>query len=233
MLTINKYLTSTQIKLIALALMVLDHIYEFFSYTGSVPIWFTMLGRLSLPLFIFCAVEGFYHTRDRKKYMLRLFVFYLIMEVSRYLLMFTLPRPDNFFIQNNIFGTMLITVLAIYCIDRIKAYKRDTRHLFLYSIILMTILPLAPLVEGGWFYVFLGIVLYYTRQNRLAQAIEFIVVCLAVWATDNSFQWMMTFAVLIIMLYNGEKGKGYKYLFYIFYPVHIWLLYILSVIFYT
>lgn len=43
-----------------------------------------------------------------------------------------------------------------------------------------------------------------------------------------NYQWMMIFALPIMLLYNGEKGKGYKYFFYIFYPLHIYLLYILG-----
>lgn len=233
MLTIKKFLTSTQLKLIALFFMFLDHIYEFFSYTGLPPDWFVYLGKQSLPLFIFCTAEGFYYTRDRKKYILRLFAFYVGMEGLRYLLMFALPRPDGFVLENNVFGSILLTVSAVYCIDRIKDYKHNARSILLYAIALITIIPLAPFVDGGWFYVFLGILLYYTRQNRTVQAIAFVTLCLLVWGNHESIRWMMTFAVFLMIFYNGQKGKGYKYLFYVFYPVHIWLLYILSVIFYA
>ena len=64
-------LTSTGLKTIALVLMVLDHIHYFFGFTGWIPDWFSMLGRLSAPLFLFCVVEGFTHTRSRKKYLLQ------------------------------------------------------------------------------------------------------------------------------------------------------------------
>ena len=64
-------LTSTGLKTIALVLMVLDHIHYFFGFTGWIPDWFSMLGRLSAPLFLFCVVEGFTHTRNRKKYFLK------------------------------------------------------------------------------------------------------------------------------------------------------------------
>ncbi len=52
-------LSGTDLKTIALVLMVLDHIHYFFGFTGAVPEWFSMLGRLSAPLFMFCMVEGF------------------------------------------------------------------------------------------------------------------------------------------------------------------------------
>lgn len=68
----KKGLDGTTLKLIALILMVVDHIHYFFEFTGMVPIWFTMLGRLSAPLFLFCFVEGFVHTHDRRRYFLRI-----------------------------------------------------------------------------------------------------------------------------------------------------------------
>ena len=58
----KKGLDGTQLKTVALVLMVLDHIHYFFEFTGWVPTWFSMLGRLSAPLFLFCTVEGFAHT---------------------------------------------------------------------------------------------------------------------------------------------------------------------------
>ena len=58
-------LTGTDLKTIALVLMVLDHIHYMFEFTGAVPVWFTMAGRLSAPLFLFCTAEGFAHTHDR------------------------------------------------------------------------------------------------------------------------------------------------------------------------
>ena len=54
----KKGLDGTQLKTIALVLMVLDHIHYFFEFTGCIPTVFSMLGRLSAPLFLFCTVEG-------------------------------------------------------------------------------------------------------------------------------------------------------------------------------
>ena len=58
-------ITETGLKWIALVTMVLDHIHYFFGFTGVIPEWFSMAGRVSAPLFLFCLVEGFTHTRSR------------------------------------------------------------------------------------------------------------------------------------------------------------------------
>ena len=63
-------LNTFQLKLLALIFMVIDHIGAFIPGT---PIWFRYIGRLSAPLFLFCLVWGMEYTRNRTKYILRLF----------------------------------------------------------------------------------------------------------------------------------------------------------------
>lgn len=41
----------------------------------------------------------------------------------------------------------------------------------------------------------------------------------------NEYQWMMIFALPIMLLYNNKSGKGYKYMFYLFYPLHLIIIY--------
>ena len=64
---IRKGLTGFDLKYLALIFMVMDHIHYFFEFTGKVPIGFSWVGRLAAPLFLFCFIEGFFHTHDRKK----------------------------------------------------------------------------------------------------------------------------------------------------------------------
>lgn len=65
-------MTTFGLKFLALLLMVIDHIGLFFPFT---PIWFRWLGRLSAPLFIFCMVYGFSYTKNRKIYLIRMYLF--------------------------------------------------------------------------------------------------------------------------------------------------------------
>lgn len=78
-------LSGTALKTIALVLMVFDHIHYFFEFTDLVPAWFSMLARLSAPLFLFCTVEGFAHTHDRKPYFLRIWAIATAMARSNFL----------------------------------------------------------------------------------------------------------------------------------------------------
>lgn len=44
----------------------------------------------------------------------------------------------------------------------------------------------------------------------------------------HDYQWLMIFSVIFIMLYNGKYGKGLKKLFYVYYPLHIIVLYFIG-----
>lgn len=97
--------------------------------------------------------------------------------------------------------------------------------------------------EGSIFFVALGVLMYFAKENKAKLsavylafcAMEFVSACTGGWSTENllmlNYQWMMAGALPFMLLYNGEKGHGYKYLFYVFYPVHIFLLFIIGNLF--
>ena len=76
---LQKGISGTGLKTIALILMVLDHIHYFFGFTGIIPTFFSMVGRLSAPLFLFSLVEGFTHTHSRIKYFLKVYIISIVM----------------------------------------------------------------------------------------------------------------------------------------------------------
>ena len=59
-------MSTTAIKWLALVLMLVDHLGEFFPQ--SVPLWFRWLGRMSAPLFLFCLAQGLEKTSSRPRY---------------------------------------------------------------------------------------------------------------------------------------------------------------------
>lgn len=90
------------------------------------------------------------------------------------------------------------------------------------------LLPNLLTVEGGIVMVLLGVLFYIFREKRYIQILCLLLVSALSFVISGGIQWMMCFAAIPILLYNGMKGKGIKNFFYIFYPLHIGLLYLLS-----
>ena len=268
-------LSGFQLKYIALITMVFDHIHYFFDYTGKIPIWFTMIGRLAAPLFLFTVIEGFIHTRNRKKYFLKIYVLAILMGLIQfgfYNFLHPLVRPDGFFPKNMMlssFAILLVALQGIAWIQEKKYLKGIPTLLFplmlpwlmllLYlsgqdkpiftlfiNLLNYTVLPThTSISDGGTWLLLTGIAMYLCHKNLKKEVLAFVTVSL-VWAlmaivlSRPSFQdlmfryieWMEIFAAPLMLCYNGQRGKGSKYLFYVFYPTHIYLLYALSVLFY-
>lgn len=242
----EKGLTGFQLKLIGLVLMVFDHVYYFFSFK-NIPIIFTWVGRIVAPIFIFTAVEGYYHTRSKKRYILRLYIGFLFMNIGNNIALRFLPRPDNVLVTNNIFSTLFLIIIYISILDFMeKSIEEKDIFKTILGIIFFTIpiildliislnpktlmslsniIPMVSITEGGPMFVLIGITMYMFRDDRNRQLIIYSGLSLFF----GSYQWMMIFATPLLYLYKGEKGRGMKYFFYIFYPAHIYFLYIISV----
>lgn len=192
-------LTDTGLKTIALAVMVLDHISYFFGYTGQIPGWFSMAGRLAAPLFLFCLVEGFTHTRSRKRYFLRMLAVAVPMGVLLFLMRHgnLLVRPDGFYPENSMMSTFVLLLAAFQGLEWLTS--RRPKRMALGALVLLFLLswpflatwltitfPASAPVVGVLGYTVLpmmnitgdlslpillaGLVLCMTRRNRKAQA---------------------------------------------------------------
>ena len=71
-------MNSFQLKIIACILMAIDHV-------GAIMFpdidLYRIIGRLSFPIFAFLLTEGYVHTRNLKKYFIRLFIFAIIPQI--------------------------------------------------------------------------------------------------------------------------------------------------------
>jgi hypothetical protein len=248
-------LSGNQLKIICVVLMVIDHIHQMFSYLG-VPMIFTYLGRPVAVVFIFLVAEGFHYTKSRPRYMLRLFVGFEVMNVLTPLCETFWPN-DHVALINNIFGTMLYATIFMFIIELLRTGVRERQGVkialaafltflaFASSIALMLpnqILPsLNPgilqllllfvpnvfLVEGSVIFVLLGVAFYLCREHLGWQLVVLAVFSLTFFQA-GSYQGLMIFAAPLLLAYNGQRGGGSKYFFYIFYPTHIYIFYVIS-----
>lgn len=90
------------------------------------------------------------------------------------------------------------------------------------------LLPNPAAVEGGPLYVLLGLLFYIFRENRRVQILIVVAFGIVAGCLVGGGQWAIALAAIPMFLYNGQKGKGCKNFFYIFYPTHIIGLYLIA-----
>ena len=273
MLERSKGITNFQLKYIAMFAMVLDHIHYMFEYTGKVPVWFSVVGRLAAPIFLFCLIEGFEKTRNQKKYFMNIYLISIVMGAIRFgfynVLNFAV-RGDGFWPQNAMLSSFVPLLIVLFGLQSFsqKKYVKGTLltvvpiimpfllmplysipnvwFLFTLNMVNFTVLPVHSfLVDGGTATLMMGIVLYLFRKNRIRQLCAFGISAI-MWDVflplamgysisdliSHAYEWVEVFAIVPLLCYNGKRGTGNKWLFYIFYPLHIYVLYGISLLIY-
>ena len=199
--------------------MFLDH-YQFIIGGSEI---LNVIGRIAFPIFAFTLNEGYVHTRSLKKYLLRLFIFAVSIQMPSILFGYDYPM--------NIFFTLFLGLLSIYIFNLKKM-----------NVILKIIL--------------IGFILFFSQKFKLDYGIYGILVIINFNIfRNNKFKILMNFLVLniynvifpkvfdlpdtqlfslislvFIFMYNGEKGRSMKYFFYLFYPIHFFILEVIKFI---
>ncbi len=222
------------LKWIAIAVMFLDHIgaclLEVFvlnvhgnsplaGQIGNLYFWYDFdqilrsAGRMAFPIFCFLLVEGAVHTRSPKRYLLRLALFAVLSEIPFDL---ALHNQTFYWGAQNVFFTLLLGLLVILVFQRYPAEG--------WKGMLALAVSAAAAELGGTDYGVVGVAviaaMYLLRERPLAASL----ISLALLALLNRQELYSAPAFLAMALYNGRRGRQPKYFFYVFYPVHLLLL---------
>ena len=222
-------LDGTALKIIAMTSMVIDHLGDMF-FGGA--LWMRMIGRIAMPIFAFCIAEGYSHTSDRKRYLMRMGLFALISEIPFDLAFSGKPELGH---QNIIF-TFFLSIIALLLYDRItgsgKGNGKVKTVLGVLDVLAVTALSLILRADYTLFAVISVFLFYVFRKKdhlvRAAIGVAFLALTRTVGyycATGLSF--------IPLAMYNGKKGRGLKWLFYVFYPGHLLLLWLIKLIIYS
>lgn len=177
------------------------------------------IGRVAFPIFCFLLAEGFVHTKNAKKYALRLFAFALLSEIP-----YNLAFHGAVFypgIQNVLFTLTvgLLTLMALRYLEE-RGEKADVRGVTLRVLVVAAGALLAYLIKSE--YVCFGVaaiaLLYLLRGRRFWRLLA----CAAALLVASP--WTLP-AYVLLWFYDGRRGGGSKYFFYIFYPAHLLVLY--------
>ena len=237
----SRFLTASSLRLCAILLMLCDHLWASLIPGNN---WMTNLGRLAFPIFAFQISEGYLHTSDYKRYAKRLLLFALISEIPFNL--FYISYPFFPFHQNVMF-TLLLGLLAVHQIDLLRSAENSRQRirasLFLFMYLLLSVLLFPDYGTRG---VLTVAAFYLLREFPLAWLCQLIAMVLLnivgfkglqipfeLFGFSFSLvqQGFAVFALLPIWCYNGEKGRSTKYGSYLFYPLHMLILYFIRLIF--
>ena len=241
-------LSNIQIKYLALLAMMTDHFAYIFRSSLSVSAYYFLrgLGRIAFPIFCFCLVEGFFRTRSHRQYLVRLTVFALLSEVP-----FDLGLYGSFFNTDhqNVFFTLAIGFLGMMILEGI--YPRDRSFyvfgfltplaaeglrtdygalgvlcILAFYIVAKRFLGMVPVSDSDESYD-ASLLPTESRKSSLAcltlpgLLLPCAVLLPMAGRASHYIQAACLLAVPLLFLYNGKKGQGSKYFFYLFYPVHL------------
>ena len=218
-----KILDQTVLKIIAMVSMVFDHVGDNFFPDQT---WMRIIGRIAMPIFTFCVCEGYIHTRDRKKYLTRMLLFALISEIPFDLV--TSGKVLEFTHQNIMFTFAMAAGTLMLCDLVLNKFGKKTGSILTGVIMLMSMM-LSVVLRLDYSMTALAVVFVYYLlkdkaleiRNLAAMAVHFLLRNVGVYLYG-------VLGFIPLFLYNGKRGKGLKWLFYVFYPGHLLLIYLMS-----
>ncbi|MEE0970277.1 MAG: TraX family protein [Clostridia bacterium] len=242
-------MSSNILKLIACLTMLCDHIgycmqfYRIGDYETQNIL--RIIGRISFPIFAFLLAEGFKHTKNVTRYASRLLLAGLISEIPYNLCAHGVLRYNGL----NVIFTFLTALLALTFTEMcIKNSKKEIRWLFPVPILAACFIAQNTEQDYGYWGIILVFMFYLVDADVIKRKLLLIPAMLIFAARGyiegyifnrdvNSWEKIQLFsalAVIPLLMYNGKIGNGTKpkvvkkiiqYLFYLFYPVHLLLLY--------
>ena len=232
-------ISAAALHIIAMTFMLMDHLWATLLPAQD---WLTCIGRIAFPVFAFMTVEGYFHTHNLKKYMLRLLLFALISEIP-----FDLMYGGTWFypIHQNVIWTLLMGLLGIHLMETV--HKNQKRWLYVLTafvtVVFGMILGTLCMVDYYGVGVLTVFVFYFFRGRRwwclLGQFLALywlnvellggLMYPVQIFGAEFEVcqQGLALLALIPIWLYRGRQGyhsKPFQYICYAFYPVHMLVL---------
>ena len=239
-------LSVSSLKFIAMAAMLLDHIGLVLIENGylasfkdkdillsTLPLFWVnfiirIIGKIAFPIYAFLIVEGYKHTRDIRKYLIRLLVFGLIAEIP---FDFAYRSSLSLNAQNVIF-TLTLGLVSILTWDaalgkdedgnRMNFFLISEKRKFLAVFSLLLYIAFATFFRVDYYGFGVAIVwaMYVFKDSIIYRNVTTGVLL----ALGGPLDIGGLIAFIPLKYYNGEKGLNLKYLFYAFYPLHLGIL---------
>ncbi|MCR5734566.1 MAG: conjugal transfer protein TraX [Lachnospiraceae bacterium] len=231
-------LSGSTLKMIAYVLMIIDHSaamlvmpyieqnvgnipYERLAFLLNLHDIMRKVGRIAFPIFCFLLVEGYVHTKNIYKYEASILVTALVSEPFFDL---ALHRQPIYWGYQNVCFTLFVCLVVVHVVD--KCVLKSDYNIFLKMLIFAAAtcgsMQLLYLMKTDYSYkgVFAVTLMFLFRMIRPV----------ALFAGEAIFDYEPTafFSIIPLMLYNGKRGFKTKYLFYLVYPGHLFLIWLVS-----
>lgn len=220
-------MTSFVLKIIGILTMICDHLsYAIF---GKFTI-LNVIGRIAFPIFAYQLVVGYTNTKNKEKHILKLLIFSIISQIP--FMMFLSTFTNQIII--NVFFTFFIALVALYIYDKCK-------NKFLAFLIVVGFSIVAQLIntDYGMFGIILVYIFYLFKDKKaIMVTCAFILFLIKYLINIIQYPYMnleyllciiaISISLTIILFHNKKEGPKLKYFFYIFYPLHLLILYCIS-----
>ena len=232
--------TSFSLHIMAMVFMLCDHLWGTIVPGND---WLTCIGRLSFPIFAFLIVEGYFHTGNLKKYVLRLLIFAVLSEIP-----FNLAMGSRLFypVHQNVLWSFLISIALLHWNEKTKRTWAKIA-VGIASVAVGAVAGLLTMVDFYHAGIVTVLVFYFFRQRKwwsfAGQLIcLWYINCemLGGFGYEISFlgsthfiarQGLALLALVPIWLYRGKQGyhsTAFRWACYAFYPTHLLILGILK-----
>lgn len=235
----KKDISSAGLHILAMGFMLCDHLWAVLFPAQE---WLTCIGRLAFPIFAFMIAEGYAHTHDLRRYMLRMLCWALLSEIP-----FNLLVSGSAFYpyHQNVLWTFLLSLLLIVLIEKCRARFKPVPAAFLSAAlaVLGFVLGYVSMVDYYGAGVLTVLTFHFFRgtdwKKRLLQLVCLYILnvellggyCYEVrllgYTAEIAQQSLALLSLLPAWLYQGRRGvhtRAFQYFCYAFYPVHMLLL---------
>lgn len=237
--------SSMSLHIMAMVFMLCDHLWGTIVPGND---WLTCIGRIAFPIFAFMLVEGYFHTKNLKKYASRLLLFAALSEIP-----FDLAMGSRVFypIHQNVLWSFLISLGLIHWNEKVK----QTGKIWLrglvggITVLLGYVAGLATMVDFYHAGILTVLVFYFFRGKKWW---SYLGQFLCLWYINVEMlggfayelqifgkpqfivrQGFALLALIPIWLYRGKQGyhsKWLQYVYYGFYPLHLLILGLIKVL---
>lgn len=225
-------LTANQLKLIAIVAMVVDHCAIVFVPESFPVLWlFRMIGRITAPIMCYFIAEGYYHTSDLKRYMGRILMIAVIAHIPHNLCFG--HAWWKFWEATDVMVSLLMGLVAL------ALWKKEEIPWILKFIGLFVCCILSYSADWNYIAVFwiLGFGVFHGNKQKqlLAMLVVTAIYLIQPFIYGASVPYISRFGVLfvipLLLQYSGKRGRQSKLIkwgFYWFYPIHLFLIYIIG-----